>query len=415
MLLINPPFYRFQNSHNNDSRLGLGYISATLRKAGIEVYQYNGDYEPTDKFAKQTDLYKASESFIDEIRKPHHPIYAEIYELIDKEKPDVVGMTVMAGTVIQAEMIAKYCSDHNIRVIVGGPMITLALWEFVKHDYFHQLIPGEAEKVIVQAINHPERRIVVGSPTNNINTLPFPDRDNFLNDDSNMTHGSILSARGCPFNCKYCAHAIMGGEIRFRSAKNVADELEYIIDNFGQRTFRFFDDTFTLNKKRVYDLCSEIKFRRLDIEFLIETRVDCLDPKIIVALKEVGLKTAKLGIESGSKKILKIYKPQYNKDDIRKVIKSLRDNDIGITLNWMFGFPEETNADLEESIAFAKELNGDWNTISSLAPYYGTDLFDELPEEKKIGWKGWYHTMKTPIMNDGLDPKLIDEFLAVNE
>lgn len=415
IMLLNPPFYKFLNSHNNDSRIGLGYLSAVLRKAGYDVVQYNPDYMSKEDYATQQGLFTASTDFIDAVRKPYHPVYKDIYDTIDREKPDIVGLTVMAGTVFQAEMIAKYCSDHDIRVIVGGTMVTLALSEMMKNHNFHQLVPGEGEKVIVQAVEHPERRVIVGINTSNLNILPFPDRDNFIGDTSEISHSGIQTARGCNNRCKYCSNHLLGGEVRFRSPANVVTEIQDILNKYGQRKFRIFDDTFTVNKKRVIEFCAEVKYRRLDIEFLIETRVDCLDEAMILELKSAGMNAVKLGIESGSNKILKIYKPQYNKDDIRKVVKILRDNELFVSLNWMFGFPEETDDDLEDSIAFARELGADHNTISSLAPYYGTDLFDELGDYDKMQWKGYFHTMKKPIMNDNLSEDLIDEFLAVNE
>lgn len=414
IMLINPPFYRFMGSHNNDSRLGLGYLSAILRRAGHEVAQYNADYMDEHEYASQVRLFNESEAFFDNIRMPNNPVYTEVYKTILGYKPDIVGITVMAGTLVQSEIIANFCANHNIRVIVGGTMVTLALAEMVQNSDFHQLIPGEGEKVIVQAIAHPERRIMVGMNTANLDTLPFPDRDNFIVGNDRMAHGSVASARGCTFRCKYCSNSILGGEVRFRSIKNVVDEIEQIVSRFGQTDFRFFDDTFTVNKKRVLEFSNEVKNRNLKITFLVETRVDCLDLDTILALKSAGMTRAKLGIESGSEKILKIYKPQYNKDAIRNVVRILKENDINPSLNWMFGFPEETDADLRDSIDFALELAGSWNTISSLAPYYGTDLFDELPEAERKNWRGFYHTMKKPVMNPDLSENLINEFLDIN-
>ena len=127
------------------------------------------------------------------------------------------------------------------------------------------------------------------------------------------------------------------------------------------------------------------------------------------------MNNVKIGIESGSPRILEIYKPGITVEKIRKVVRDLRKNDVGVTLNWMFGFPEETDDDLKASIDLARELKSDWDTISSLSPYYGTDMFDLLDEEAKKKWKYFYHTMKVPVMNPNLDPELIEEFLFIND
>lgn len=414
ILLCTPPFYRFLGSHNAQSRLGTGYLSAILRKEGHDVWQYNADYEPDATFGTQEKLFEKSLSFAEAVLDPAHRVYRDVCDTIMKFKPDIVGFTAMAGTVAQVEMLAKYCHDRGIRTIVGGVMVTLALSEMIKNPYYDQLVPGEAERVICQAVNHPERRIVVGMNVANLDTLPYPDRDNYITGNDKLTHDSVQTSRGCSFRCKYCVNFLLGGEIRVRKPEHVVREMRHITDHYGQRTFRFFDDTFSANKPRVLEFCRLVKEANMKIEFTIETRVDCLDGEILLELKEIGLKRVKLGVESGSERILKIYKPQYDKKEIRRIVKVLKGLGIETSINWMFGFPEETDEDLRQSIAFARELGATHNTISSLAPYYGTDLFDLLPTEQKKSWKGLMHTMKKPIMNPGLDEALIDEFLAVN-
>jgi radical SAM superfamily enzyme YgiQ (UPF0313 family) len=401
-------------SYNAQSRLGTGYLSAVLRKAGHEVYQYNADYEDEKAFANQKELFDESLNFIESVNDPGHRVYKDVFAHIKAFNPDIVGLTAMAGTISQCEIIAMYCHSRGIKTIIGGTMVTLALAEMMKYPFYDQLVPGEAERVIVQTINHPERRIIVGMNVANLDTLPFPDRDNYITGNDKLVHDSVATARGCSFKCKYCVNSLLGGEVRARSPKNVVLEMQHIIETYHQHKFRFFDDTFTVNKPKVMEFIDRVTVMGHPIEFLIETRVDCLDAEMLKGLKAIGLKTVKLGIESGSERILKIYKPQYQKDDIRSIVQTVKDLDIGVSLNWMFGFPEETDDDLKESIAFAKELDADWNTISSLAPYYGTDLFDQLPEDQKKHWRGFYHTMKKPVMNEKLSQELIDEFLAVN-
>ena len=414
VLLMASPFYKFSGSHNNDTKISLGILSAILKKTDFEILQYNPDYG-TGPFATQTELFENSERFKRDITKPFHPIYKEVFDTIDKVKPDVVGLSIVSGTVIQSEIIAKYCHDNDIFVMAGGPMVTLALDKFIENRDFDQLVPSEAEEGIIRAIKHPERRVVIGMAVANLDTIPFADRDNYVNDMKEASYGGIISARGCKFKCKMCVHWLSGGAIRFRSTDNLFKEMEMLIERFDQKFFRFFDDTFTMNRKRAFDLCSQIISKNIDIDFLVETRPDTLDEGLIRILKEAGMVQCKLGVESGSQGILDTYR-HMKKDRIRETVRLLQKHDVDVSCNWMYGYPEETDDDLRQTIEFARELEPvKWHTISSLAPYFGTEMYDQLPEEEKKNWKVHWHNMKVPVMNPTLSQELIDEFLSLND
>lgn len=415
ILLMTPPFYKFIGTHNNHTKVSLGILSAILRrKTDFEVLQYNPDYG-MGPFATQIELFEMSEEFKRNITKPFHPIYKEVFDTIDKVKPDIVGLSIVSGTVIQSEIIAKYCHDNGISVMAGGPMVTLALDKFIENHDFDQLVPSEAEEGIVRAVKHPNRRVIMGMAVADLNTIPFADRGNFVDDMKEGFYGGMITSRGCKFKCKYCAHWLAGGAIRYRSAENVLKELEIIIEKYNQRFFRFFDDTFVMNRKRIVELCSLIVSRNINIEFLVETRPDTLDEGMIRLLKSAGMVQCKLGVESGSQRILDIYRGGIKKDRIREAVSLLKKHDVPVTTTWMYGFPEENDDDLKQTIEFAREINPKWNTISSVAPYYGTDLFDQLSEDIKKQWKFFYHNSRIPIMNPDLSLELIDEFLGLND
>jgi radical SAM superfamily enzyme YgiQ (UPF0313 family) len=414
ILLISPPFYRFLGSVSNDVRLSLGYLSAVLRKQGHEVAQYNPD--SGIEFATQKELFDATDRFAKDIVKPHHAIYQECYKVIEDYAPDIVGMTVLSGNVIQTEILAKYCHDAGIRVIVGGPMVTLALDKMMEYPFYDQLIPGEAEEVMFRALRNSKSRVVVGIPTNNLDSVPYPDRDNYIGPNAGCTQRSgLISMRGCPFHCRYCAHWILGGAVRYRSTQNIMGEIEILHDRYNQTFLRFFDDTFVLNRARVVELCSAIIKREWNLEFLAETRVQGLDESILSIMYHAGLRKLKLGIESGSQAMLDKYKQGTKLETIREIIPLIKKTGIEVHANWLYGFPDETNEDLQATINLIHELDCDWNTISSLAPYPGTELFEELDDKSKASWKYFYHNVKQPVMNKNLSMDLIEELLAVND
>jgi radical SAM superfamily enzyme YgiQ (UPF0313 family) len=414
IMLISPPFYRFLGSVSNDVRLSLGYLSAVIRKLGHQVVQYNPD--SGDEFATQKELFDNSANFAQSIQQYNHPVYRDVYDEICRQEPDIVGMTVLSGTVVQAEMIAKFCHECGIHVIVGGPMVTLAVDKMMECTNFNQLVAGEAESVMKRVLTNRYQRVIVGIPTGNLNKIPYPDRDNFVGDYADkVQHSAIISSRGCPMQCKYCAHWILGGEIRYRDTDNVIGELQMLVDRYGQKFFRFFDDNFLTNRQRVIDLCARIIKNEMKIEFLIETRVHGLDQSIVDLLKLAGMTKIKLGIESGSQKILNIYKQGLKIEMIKETVTMLQKSGIEVHANWLYGFPEETNDDLRQSINLANELNCKWNTISNLAPYYGTEMFEELDTNQKANWKFFMHNSKMPVLNKNLSLFWIDQFLDINK
>jgi len=414
ILLISPPFYRFLGSVSNDVRLSLGYLSAVLRKLGHTVAQFNPDCGT--EYSTQKELFDNTDRFAKDIVKPHHAVYQECYNTIDNFAPDIVGMTVLSGNVIQTEILAKYCHDNNIHTWVGGPMATLALDKLMEYPFYDQLIPGEAEEIMARVIRNPKSRVIVGMPTNNLDSIPYPDRDNYIGPHSDkVTRSGLISMRGCPFKCKYCCHWIMGGQIRYRSTDNIMGELELLHDRYNQHFIRFYDDTFVLNRRRVIDLCAAMIKKDWDMDFLVETRVQGLDESIISMMKRAGLVKIKLGIESGSQRMLDEYKQGTKLETIREVIPMIKKAGIEVHGNWLYGFPNETDDDLRATISLIHELDCDWNTISSLAPYPGTELFEQLDEKSQNNYKLFYHNVKQPVMNKNLSMDLIEELLAVNE
>jgi radical SAM superfamily enzyme YgiQ (UPF0313 family) len=159
--------------------------------------------------------------------------------------------------------------------------------------------------------------------------------------------------------------------------------------------------------------------RDLKIEWKCDTRADCLDDELAYLMKQAGCIRAKIGVESGSDRILRKIKKNETIDQIKTGIAYLKRYNIPITIYLMAGFPDETNEDLKKTIELAKALAVDYYSLSILAPYYGTEIYEELKakgyEFEKDHWEYFYHQNWEMIVNNGIDPNLLEEFLALNE
>jgi radical SAM superfamily enzyme YgiQ (UPF0313 family) len=196
-------------------------------------------------------------------------------------------------------------------------------------------------------------------------------------------------------------------------------ELIAIKQSYPHDVIYFEDDTFTLRPDRTIELCDQIIKRGLDIRWKCDTRADCLSDEMVRFMKRAGCICIKMGVESGSEKVLKGINKKLTKDIISRAAKTVKKHQIALTVYLMAGFPQETDEDLIETINFAKQLDADYYSLSVVAPYYGTKIYDEYVRDNgsldKEHWEYFYHQSQEMIMNDNLSQDIIEEFLSLNE
>ncbi len=179
------------------------------------------------------------------------------------------------------------------------------------------------------------------------------------------------------------------------------------------------DDTFTLNKLRATEICQRIIDDHLDIKWVCDTRGDCLDDELLALMKKSGCIRIKIGVESGSNKVLKSMRKGVTLERILKAIKTIKKHGVPLTVYLLAGFPGETTEDLRQTIKFARDLDADYYSLGVLAPYYGTQVWSDLEKAGKIPdkehWEYFYHQSQDMILNDGLDPEVVEEFFALND
>ncbi len=160
--------------------------------------------------------------------------------------------------------------------------------------------------------------------------------------------------------------------------------MEWLVEDFGARHIAFGDDTFTLNRKRVFEICDEIKSRGLDVEWSRSSRVDTINEEMLRKMKEAGCSVIYYGVESASPEVLKYYRKRIKLDAVKKVVEMTKKAGIETVCSFIIGAPHETKKDMEETLKFAIKLNPDYAQFSILTPYPGTEIYEEAKERGLI-------------------------------
>ena len=203
------------------------------------------------------------------------------------------------------------------------------------------------------------------APVCNLNALPYWDERLYPDayDESDEMRRSpdyfmpIDVGRGCPFSCTFCSASRFWKRLyRLKSPERIVDEIQYYMEKFGITSFWFTHDAFTVNKKLVADVCNYILEKNLNIRWRCSSRVDCLSEDLILLMKKAGLVGIELGIETGSPRMQKLVNKNLDLQNAEKTISFLLSNDITVYLFFMYGFPEETEEDLNQTM----ELHFSW-------------------------------------------------------
>ena len=437
ILLINPPFYRLMGSHFNGMNLGLSYIASILAHNGYNVAIYNADYLDNDEYLNQRQIFNNYDYYKVVLDDLNNPLWEEIELKIRDSQPDIIGLTMLTANYRVDKIIAGIAKKINkdIKIIIGGTHATIDPDNTLKNDEFDYLVRGEGELTFLELVQGRNEKSIKGLSykQNNkiiqnekrpfikdLNSLPFPSRDLFINGTNYMDYGNIITGRGCPYTCVFCAsQKIWERKVRFRSPQNVIEELKDLKNRFNPPMIYFIDDTFTLIKDRAKNICRKIIEEKINIPWKCDTRVDRLDYELVHLMKEAGCIRIKIGVETGSDNIQNKIKKKLTLDKIREGVKIIKSVGLPLTAYLMAGFPGETNQDVKNTIEFAKEIDADYYSLSIVAPYLGTEIYDDFIKSgnpiDKEHWEYFYHQSKFMILNNKIDPKLIDEFLALNE
>ncbi len=358
---------------------------------------------------------KTETILIDGLAHPEDVKENELKRRIIDYKPDIVGIRVMFINYYYAMQIAKIVkySSPNTIVSIGGPHATLLGKEILEENsYVDVLIKGEGELSFKALCNEAS---VGSSNYHNIKGIIFRDGVNII--ETNQSSYAVLGdkmprydlldmdfykkinlmtiegKRGCANSCIFCGFPqIQGNVMRFKPVKKVVDELKYVHTKYGITKFEFVEPNFTINKRWVETLCSELVEENMNISFVCRTYVELVDPDILRHMKEAGCVQIFYGIESGSQKILNEYKRPAKVIDSVNAVRWTKEVGIKTSVNYVIGAPSETEDTVDETINLAKQIKADEADVSILAPFPNTEYYNH--EGIKLIDNKWYKKLE---------------------
>lgn len=360
--------------------IGLLYLAAILEDANIRCDVFN--------FSDGTD-----ESAIERL-----------------PKCDVYGITVTSLELLQANRFASKIKEKypNSEVHLGGPGTISS--EFIDWNVIDKICVGDGEKAILEMIRDSqysgklihEKSIYKSKPVDDLDDIPFPARDKLSNLGGNIfaynkqydgAGGStvLLTSRGCPFSCAFCASPFVCRKYQYRSVGNVMAEVDIIIQNYGIRQIRISDDMFTANIPRALEISKEMGKR--NVSWRISTRVKPFTKELAEGLVAGGCKEVSFGIESFDNHVLNVLKKGTTAEDNIEAMRIAKEAGLTVRLLFMINTPGQTSETINWNRSYLETYDNYYDIIActTFIPIPGCDI--------------WYHPEEygIEILNKNLD------------
>ncbi|UCH32690.1 MAG: radical SAM protein [Candidatus Bathyarchaeota archaeon] len=365
--------------------LGILYCSTVLKNEGFEV------------------------SVLDQAAKGYTTMQTR--DWVKRENPDILGISVLSSSSKEAGEIAGLVKKENpnLLVVFGNYHSTFNADRILrKYPYVDIVVRGEGEYTsleLAKCLQNGEKIKTVNGITYRVNkrkikttpekslikdvdSLPFPDRRLVDCEYTSRIFGirtatkrftSLLSSRGCPFHCTFCAcRNFARGIWRPRSVENIVKELEFLHSE-GYREFLFVDDNFTLNPRRITKLCRKLRKKKLKVEWFCDSRVDNCGFNTFREMVKAGCRTLYFGIESANQRILNYYKKNISPAQSKTAVRNARKAGVDIIVgSFIVGAPDETREEIKKTLEFAQKIDIDVPSFNILGAPVGSPLWNEL-------------------------------------
>jgi radical SAM superfamily enzyme YgiQ (UPF0313 family) len=370
--------------------LGLLYISAYLRRTGFDVDIYDSTW--------------GSKS--------------ELHQRLAREPGGVLG--IYTNLITRANVLASIteAKRHGWTVILGGPESANYPEQYLAHgadvvvvgegeETLAELLPALASKgprrlhgILGTTFHDEQGKLVVNEPRPQIadlDSLPWPDRERIdlpkYVDTWRTHHGlgsvNLITARGCPYKCQWCSHAVFGYSYRRRSFIDCADELQHIRDVYRPDQVWYSDDVFTINHRWLYGYAAELRRRSLKLPFETISRADrMMKEDVLSTLAEMGCYRIWIGAESGSQRVLDAMQRGVTVEQVEWATKAAQRHGIEVGMFLMWGYDGEELEDIEATVEQLKKWNPDQFLTTVAYPIKNTPFYEKV-SDRAVLTKEW--------------------------
>jgi radical SAM superfamily enzyme YgiQ (UPF0313 family) len=342
--------------------------------------------------------------------------------------PDIVGISSFTYGIKDTLLLSKWikASRPDIKIILGGVHVTQLPYEAIKDANIDFIIRGEGEYSFRDLIAGKEpdsiKGLVYKDTVGNIKMHPEFGKIEDLDELPTIAYdlvdmskyfptagqchrfpaAAMITSRGCPGRCIYCSSSVSGKKVRYRSAKNIANEIKYLISNYGIKEIIFMDDVFTFNKNRLIEFCRLVQDENIDIVWDCSSRVQHVNEDVLQIMKKSGCSQLSFGVETGDENVLKSIKKGQTLDHVRKKVALSKKAGLETRSSFIIGFPADTVESIKKTIAFAIELDPHLVSFYVATPFPGTEMYDWAVKNNALLTTNWslydqsHHIMNIP-------------------
>lgn len=415
VLLINPPFERLIGYSRYYCPLGLLSLGTVLQEEGHTVKVYDADYNPKGQTLTSIQMYKQYDKVVKELEKFNDVVWDEIKQVIQDFNPDCIGVSVYSSAFKSAKKVMGIARSINpeVMIFVGGAHATICPEDF--KGLVDYVMRFEGEHTISDVINESiEKGIVFGDRIEDIDSLPIIDYTLLHNLEiyTKRDLSMLISTRGCPYACKFCSSPFLWKRrVTRKSVDRFVKEMRLLKENYGVEDFFITDDTFTCDGEWMHDFCTKIK--RLEVTWRCLGRIDHMEPSLLDEMYGAGCRNVKLGIESGSQRILDMINKLITVEQVLEVSQLLAEKGINWSAYFMIGLPTETEEDIRLTQDLIKKISASNITLSIYTPFPKDNLYFEKIEDYTPFCHHSIHNNFTGTIDDETFKKLAIETLLL--
>jgi radical SAM superfamily enzyme YgiQ (UPF0313 family) len=333
----------------------------------------------------------------------------DVLSRIKSFKPDMVGFTAVTSGFLNAyrltEEIKKTVS--HVTIVFGGVHVS-ALRAKILESYpdIDFLVTGEGEKAMSELASGAKPGTIQGlvyregteirdnglrTDLCELDSLPFPAYHKLegfpkrfeaaLFNYPKAPSATIISSRGCPYQCSYCDRSVYRRSFRYNSAEYLYDHMAFLKKEFNIRHVFFYDDLFTFNRERIEKFCGLLKSKPLNMTYNCAVRVGHIDDELLAMLKASGCWMVSLGIESGAPEILARHKTKVDFNEMKTTVQRIQKSGLRAKGLFMMGLPGETEETIKVTSDFITDLELDDMNMTKFTPFPGSPIYQTIHEE----------------------------------